>query len=209
MNTTVIKPQQSSAKTHDELILVIKRSLLFSQHSWQGLYANSMQEYIDLIQQHQEFLPRSLMEQDPDYKQIIPYIIFRHDGSYFVMQRKSTTTEQRLKNKYTIGIGGHMRQEDMLNGASLFDWARREFYEEVAYSSPFTFTPLGIINDDSTEVGKVHLGLVLLVEGSSDQIKVKSELKSGQLMTPQLITSSYYEHMETWSQIAFSFINSL
>jgi len=207
MNSNLIKQNQPLIKTHDELILVIKRDLLFPNNAWHGLHAGQMQEYIELIQKNQEFLPRSLMEQDPTYKQIIPYIVFRNNGSYFVMQRKATATEQRLKNKYTIGIGGHMRREDMRESSSLFDWAKREFNEEVEYTYPFSITPLGIINDDTTEVGKVHLGLILLVEGNSDQIKVKSELKSGQLMS-QETAHGYYEHMETWSQMAFSFLTS-
>ena len=145
------------------------------------------------------------MEKDQRYKQIIPYIIFKYNDSYFMMQRKASASEQRLKNKYTIGIGGHMRREDMLNTTSLFDWAKREFNEEVAYSDDFEMKPVGIINDDSTEVGKVHLGLLLLVEGKSDKITVKSELKSGILLSVYEMKEQY-DQMETWSQIAFSFL---
>lgn len=206
MNSSQIK-QASSPKTNDELILVVKRNILFAQNNWQGFCPDITQPLIDLITQHQEFLPRSLMEQDATYKQIIPYIIFRHNERYFVMQRKATASEQRLKNKYTIGIGGHMRQEDMLNSSSIFDWAKREFHEEVEYTAPFTVTALGIINDDSTDVGTVHLGLALLIEGGSNQIQIKSELKSGFLISKEEV-KNYYEQMESWSQIVFSFLNA-
>src|SRR5690606_7557172 len=105
--------------------------------------------------------PRSLMEQDQRYKQIIPYLVFTHENKYFVMQRTSTTTEQRLKNKYSLGIGGHIRQEDM-NGNSIFEWAEREFHEEVSYHGNLEIIPLGVLNDDTNDVGKVHIGFVFL-----------------------------------------------
>ncbi len=206
-NTQTNTNKQIPITTHDEEILVVKTDILLARHTWQGLHTADMQNYLDLVTKHQEFLPRSLMEQDQRYKQIIPYIIFNYDDSYFMMQRKASASEQRLKNKYTLGIGGHMRREDMLNATSVFDWAKREFHEEVAYSEDFTIKPIGIINDDSTEVGKVHLGLLLLIQGNSDKIAVKSELKSGTLLSVEDM-KNYYDQMETWSQIAFEFLTS-
>lgn len=208
MNTAQNKiqtTQQPVTTSHDEDILVIKRDILFAENTWQGLQTDRTETYINCIAKHQEFLPRSLMEQDERYKQIIPYIVFRYNNAYFMMQRKASASEQRLKNKYTLGIGGHMRHEDMLNSNSVFDWAKREFHEEVVYSDPFTIKTIGFINDDSTEVGKVHLGLLLLIEGTSENIAVKSELKSG-ILTPLAEIKNYYDQMETWSQIAFSFL---
>ena len=207
MNTAQNKIQttQQPVTSHDEDILVIKRDILFAENTWQGLQTDRIETYINCIAKHQEFLPRSLMEQDERYKQIIPYIVFRYNNAYFMMQRKASASEQRLKNKYTLGIGGHMRHEDMLNSNSVFDWAKREFHEEVVYSDPFTIKTIGFINDDSTDVGKVHLGLLLLIEGTSENIAVKSELKSG-VLTPLAEIKNYYDQMETWSQIAFSFL---
>ena len=121
-----------------ENILVVKRNLLFPNESFQGLKTET-EPFITLINQAKEFLPRPAMEEDLSYKQIIPYLIFTHNDQYFLMQRKSTSSEQRLKNKYSLGIGGHMRQEDMQNGATIFDWAQREFQEEINYSGKFPF----------------------------------------------------------------------
>ena len=119
------------------------------------------------------------------------------------MQRQSSASEQRLRNKYSLGIGGHIRQEDMRNSATLFEWAQREFHEEVSYDGDLAIQPLGILNDDSDDVGKVHLGLVLLLVGNSDKISIKSELKSGKLVT--LATcNNYHTSMESWSQIVLS-----
>lgn len=187
-----------------ESILVVKREILFPETAFQGLQADT-KNFLELINAHKEFLPRPQMEEDPRYKQIIPYLLFVHDNKYFLMQRKATSSEQRLKNKYSLGIGGHMRQEDMSAGASIFDWAKREFHEEINYAGNFAIKTIGILNDDSNAVSQVHLGLVLLLEGDSAHIKVRSELKSGQLLSiPEC--QNYYEQMESWSQIIFDSI---
>jgi predicted NUDIX family phosphoesterase len=186
-----------------EHILVVKRDTLFAYESaWHGLKALNVDAYLSLIQTHKEFLPRPDMELDESYKQIIPYLVFKHEDRYFLMQRSNKASESRLQNKFTLGIGGHVREEDLKEGSTLFDWARREFHEEVAYSGNLTITSLGMLNDDSNPVGKVHIGLVLLLEGDSDDIAVLSELKSGVLLTLEEC-AAYAEHMETWSRIIF------
>jgi predicted NUDIX family phosphoesterase len=142
------------------------------------------------------------MELDQTYKQIIPYLVFKHNDRYFLMQRSNKASETRLQSKYTLGIGGHVRAQDLQEGSTLFDWARREFHEEVSYNGNLTITSLGMVNDDSIEVGKVHIGLVLLLEGDSEQISVKEELKSGELLTLEQC-ALYADHMETWSRFIF------
>ncbi len=188
----------------NENILVVKREKLFPNTAFQGLVATA-QPMLEIINQEKEFKPRPQMEEDPNYKQIIPYLLFKYQDRYFLMQRKATSTDQRLKNKYTLGIGGHMRQEDMSEHSTIFDWGNREFHEEIDYTGTLKITTLGILNDDSNAVGQVHLGLVLLLEGDCSDIKIRSELKSGQLLTAQELLT-YYDDMETWSQIIFDAI---
>ncbi|MGE0206557.1 MAG: hypothetical protein AB7R69_01785 [Candidatus Babeliales bacterium] len=201
-----IQQRNQPISSHDEQILVIKRESLFKKNAaWSGIQAVDFDEYLTLIQEKKEFLPRSLMEQDPTYKQIIPYLVFSHNNRYFLMQRTAQATEQRLQNKYSLGIGGHIRQEDMENSSSLFDWAKREFHEEVLYQDSFTIQPLGILNDDSNAVGQVHIGFVFLLEGTSENISVKSELKSGQLLTIQEM-QQFVPNMESWSQMVYEFL---
>lgn len=203
--TTPIKATVNNPAIHDEHILVVNRATLFGKTpAWNGLAAVDIEHYVQLIMQKKEFLPRSLMEVDPTYKQIIPYLIFQHEDKYFLMQRTATSTEKRLQNKYSLGIGGHIREEDMQTN-SIIDWANREFHEEVDYQGALTIKPLGILNDDTNEVGKVHIGLVLLVQGNSEKIKVKSELKSGELLTVEQL-KAYRENMESWSQYVFDFL---
>lgn len=195
-----------AAKKQDELILVVNRDRLFSQGAWHGLKQDGLPEYIACIEQFGEFKWRSTMEYDPHYKQIIPYLIFYHENRFFLMQRKGTASEQRLKNKFSLGIGGHMRQDDM-QGKSIFDWAQREFFEEVSYHGNLTISTLGLLNDDSNNVGEVHLGLVLLLHGDSPEIAVKSELKRGQLLS-LADCKTYISEMESWSQLVFSVLEA-
>jgi len=200
MSSTQTQAQTTHAH-HDERILVVKRSdLLAAQENWQGLNIDFFPSCLEIISKNAEFQPRSLMEKDPTYKQIIPYLIFEHEGSFFLMQRKKDASEQRLQSKYSLGIGGHMRFEDLQQSPDLFGWAKREFEEEVEYTGTFQMAPLGILNDDSTEVGQVHLGIVLMLIGDSNRISIKSELQSGQLI-PLPDCLDYVPYMETWSQI--------
>src|SRR3990167_142376 len=190
-----------------EHILVIKRDHFFSiTPAWTGLKEVSFEQYIGLINEKKEFLPRPTMEQDLTYKQIIPYLIFENDNKYFLMQRSATVSESRLKNKYSLGIGGHIRQEDMQE-QSIFDWAKREFNEEVNYTGAVEIEPLGILNDDSDAVGQVHIGFVLLLKGNSSNISVKSELKHGALKSLQECIDSI-DKMETWSRMVIEFLAS-
>ncbi len=190
---------QSQTNTLDEQILVVNCAHLFPDGPWQGLQDVDMQEYLHIVKMYQEFQPRSVMETDTTYKQIIPYLVFRHNGLYFLMERQAKASEQRLKSKLTLGIGGHIRKEDM-DGVSIFDWARREFHEEVNYAGQFKIKPLGILNDDSNAVGQVHIGFVFLLEGDSAEISVKSELKGGELTSLEECIA-VKDRMESWSRI--------
>jgi predicted NUDIX family phosphoesterase len=192
-----------------EDILVVPTQALFASGSWQGLKGLGeidLSSYLDLIQSNAQFLSRPEMETDLQYKQIIPYLIFKYQDKYFLMQRADKASESRLRSKYSLGIGGHIRADDM-QGKSIFDWARREFAEEVEYQGNVQVEMLGVLNDDSNPVGQVHLGLVLLLTGDSDQIKVSSELKSGMLLTLSEC-ENFAAQMENWSALVFQFLKS-
>lgn len=205
-SSTTQKNIPAAAQHHDEHILVVKRSHLFTQGDWNGFKQVDFDHYLHIINHKKEFHPRSLMETNPLYKQIIPYLIFEHDNKYFLMQRQSNASESRLRNKLTLGIGGHIRQEDMTEN-SLFAWAEREFHEEVSYSGSLTVKPLGIINDDSDDVGKVHIGFAFLITGDSSDISVKSELKSGTLVSLDECIAQK-ECMESWSSYIIDFLQT-
>ncbi len=135
------------------------------------------------------------------------YLCRAEKDKYFLMQRKSDASEARLKNKHSLGIGGHIRQED-IGSKTIFDWAAREFAEEIEYNGSFEIEPIGLLNDDSNPVGQVHLGFVFLLKGDSDKIKIRSELKEGKLLTLQEC-KQLYPAMENWSQIVFDCLVSI
>lgn len=192
-----------------ENILVVPTNTLFFEGVWQGLRGVGeldLPGYMHVIQTECLFLSRPEMEENPAYKQIIPYLVFKYQDKFFLMQRASKASESRLRSKFSLGIGGHIRQEDM-QGSSIFDWAKREFAEEVAYTGNISVQMLGILNDDSNEVGKVHVGLVMLLTGDSDHISVNEELKSGELLT--LAECELFEgQMENWSKLVFNYLKN-
>lgn len=208
METQKILNSASQNLTKNEAILVVKREKILEEDAFFGfLPINNFDKYLEIITQHKEFLWRSDMEFNRDYKQIIPYLIFNFQDKFFLMQRKSSASESRLKNKYSFGIGGHIRQED-IGQNDIFHWARREFSEEVDYQGNFSIKPIGIINDESDAVGQVHLGFVFLLIGDSDKISIKSELKSGVMLTLNEC-DDFYSSMENWSQLSFSYLKTL
>jgi predicted NUDIX family phosphoesterase len=199
-NQNTLFPTPPIINTHQEEILVIPRRILFQkEYPWQGLKTDNFDDYIVSIHEQQEFRPRWQMEQDLSFKQIIPYMIFNYQDQFFLMQRKSTASEQRLQSKFSLGIGGHIRKEDMKT-KNIMTWAQREFDEEISYTGSYKITPLGILNDDATDVGRVHLGLILLLQGDSSVISIKSELQHG-FLADYKTCMLRYDQMETWTQI--------
>ncbi len=189
----------------NESILVVKKNKLFPEGSWTGIKQVAFEDYLKLIQDHQEFMSRGLAEEDTAYKQIIPYLIFRHDDLYFLMQRKGSSSEQRLASKYSLGIGGHLREEDM-KGSSIIEWAQREFDEEINYTGSVTITPLGILNSEETPVDQVHAGFVFLLEGDSADISIRSELQSGELVPLSVCKE---KDLESWSRFVVEHLEQI
>lgn len=183
-----------------EKILVVPTNILFPDERDTGFIQGNFDYYARHISANSKFMDRAMAETDPTHKQIIPYLVFTNQGDVFMMQRSEHSGEQRLKNKLTLGIGGHIRQEDFILGPSIIAWAQREFQEEVNYHGQVTIKSLGIINENTTPVGQVHAGFVYLIEGSSRDISIKSELKSGKLVT-LAECKERYEEFERWSQL--------
>jgi predicted NUDIX family phosphoesterase len=211
LNKQVVPPSTSLINKLDEHILVVKRAHLFEhvfEHGdFQGIMPiTDFSAYASLIDTHKQFLPRGKMETDPTYKQIIPYLIFTHGDRYFLMQRHSKASETRLQSKFSLGIGGHIREQD-IRGLDIFAWAQREFHEEVDYQGTVRIEPIGLVNDDSSEVGHVHVGFVLLLHGDSDAISIKSELQSGALLSLEECLQ-HKDRMETWSALVYELLES-
>jgi len=158
---------------------------------------------------HISYRPRSQMEQDPSFKQLIPYVIFRYRDaqgveSVFQYTRGKGQGEGRLHSKRSVGIGGHISSDDAARpqGAGAYDEGlRRELAEEVIIDTPYMQKCVGLINDDETEVGRVHLGVVHLFDVERPAVKPRESeiIECGFRPTKQLL--SELAGFETWSQI--------
>lgn len=190
-----------------EQILVIPRNAIEHLLPNQGIRHTDASALKKLIETNAIFMPRGRAEIDPMFKQIIPYLVFVYEQQLFLMQRSDKASESRLASKLSLGIGGHLQEKD-LQETSLFDWAEREFIEEVEFTGSIKPQFIGIINDESNTVGQVHAGLLWLVKASTPNIKVKEELKSGELVSLQYC-KEHYKHLESWSQMVIDHLITL
>jgi predicted NUDIX family phosphoesterase len=148
-------------------------------------------------------MARDSVENDPAFQQIIPYVVFRHDNQYFLTHRLRASSERRLRKQYSLGIGGHINPGDLEAGDPILDGLKREWSEEVVYEGSFEAKLLGLLNDESSPVSKVHLGVVFLVDGDSPNISIRETDKlAGELLTLEEMRI-YYLGMESWSQMVY------
>ncbi len=146
-----------------------------------GLWSSP--DLADLLNLNHYFIPRTSAENNPDFKQIIPYQLFYCEQSYFVFQRGKKSGEQRLAGRLSLGIGGHINDKDSSNGRRMsqedFNKAlERERHEELICPPELTTEFMGWINDDTDQVGQVHLGVAcrcLLPDKSTIKIRPDGE----------------------------------
>lgn len=190
-----------------EDVLVVSREALFRDGEWRGFRDQGLEELVERIRRGYHFRPRREVESDPSEPQIIPYVVFRHQDRYFVTHRLRRSTERRLRKLYSLGVGGHINPEDVAGAADVIEAGlRREWEEEVIYEGEVRHRLLGAINDASTEVGRVHFGLIYLVEGDRPEITIReTEKLAGALMSIDEMRS-YYLDLESWSQLIFDYL---
>ena len=185
-----------------ESILVVRREYLAPYLTEDfGLITEGVEEIVRVIEAHHEFRPRPEMETDPAYKQIIPYVLVTRGTEAFVMQRLKKGGEQRLHGLLSLGVGGHIDPVDEAEGSALTAGLRREVDEEVALERAVSLTPLGVINNDRDEVGRVHLGFLFRLEAEGAVTVRETEKLSGSFM-PIAALPALRDKMEGWSQIA-------
>ena len=191
-----------------EHVLCVRRDDVFPDGAWHGFVADGLERYQQVIREQSFFMPRAEVEDDPSYQQVIPYVVFRHAGRYLLTRRLRASTEKRLRQQYSLGVGGHINPGDLEHGDPVRDGLKREFEEEVDYRAPWEAKLLGLINDDSSPVSRVHLALAFLVEGSSPEIAIRETDKlAGELLTLEEMRM-YYLEMESWSQIVYDRLSS-
>jgi predicted NUDIX family phosphoesterase len=198
----------------DENVLVVRRSLFDELGSFHGLNFEP-EKYLKAIlsRGNNFFLPRAQAENDPTHKQIIPYALIAHGDTVLHYVRGKKAGEQRLVAKGSIGIGGHMNDTD----ESLFAWdeqayragVEREVNEEIRIESPFEDRIVALLNDDTTEVGRVHLGIVHVFRLSEPKVQKREAMITnlGFLNRSQL--AAQRDNLETWSQLCVDSLDRL
>ncbi len=185
-----------------ENVLAVKRELIARFIPLKGIVTENCNDVVDIILNNYEFLPRPEAENDPSHKQIIPYVTLCRGDEVFVTRRLKKGGESRLHGLLSIGVGGHINPDkDGYDDKVLERGMKRELEEEVYITSMGALLPRGMINDDTQEVGSVHLGLFYTLEVTGDvSVRETEKLEGFWAKRSELPTLS--EQMETWSQFA-------
>ena len=198
----------------DENILVVRRELFDRLGSFQGL-SFEVERYLPafLARENNFFTPRAAAETNPALKQIIPYVLLVHAGRVFHYVRGKKSGEQRLVAKGSIGIGGHMNDGDehlfALDRDAYNEAVQREVAEEVRIETTYSNHVVALINDDSTEVGRVHLGVVHVFELDSDAArKREAQITEAGFLSPEELRARR-DALETWSQFCLDGLDRL
>ncbi len=171
--------------------------------------ATNLERCLEYILANHSFRSRTIVEDDPSFKQIIPYIVVRHENRCLLTRRTKRQAESRLHGKYSVGIGGHINDtEKFATDQNVIEAGlERELDEEIhLLGRRQSLNLVGIISDDSTPVGQVHLGLVFLLETDSADFTVnETDLMTAEWATVERLRECLAQ-METWSQIVFEHV---
>jgi len=198
----------------EENVLVIKRSLFDQLGSFQGLNFEPG-KYLQAIlsRGNNFFLARPKAEIDPTHKQIIPYVLLAHGGQVLHYVRGKKAGEQRLVAKGSIGIGGHMNEGDeslfALDEAAYRGGVEREVGEEIAIKTKFEDRIVALLNDDSTEVGQVHLGVVHVFKLDEPKVEKREAMITNLAFLGKEELTARRDSLETWSQICLDSLERL
>jgi len=204
----------SKESTHggfDELVFAVPTDEFWELITYkeQGLI-NGNSDLLTRIVQNGLFRKRNELEDDPSFKQIIPYAIISNKESYYLFKRTSGQREKRLHNKYSLGVGGHMNPGSSSDSKEqyLIGELKRELFEEVKLLNGCIIEDIefiGFINDDTISVGRAHIGLLYNIHVSNKDVYINEPDK----MTAEWIEKpgldEFYEGMETWTKITYNY----
>jgi predicted NUDIX family phosphoesterase len=195
----------------EEYVLVFPTQLLNQIGKFQGL-SFELDKYSDIIHNPKNhiFVKRKEAESNPDYKQLIPYALLHCGGKIFIYRRGKLLAEKRLHGNFSLGVGGHISVTDPgLFGTTYEDGLKREINEEVHIESRYKQRFVALLNDDSNDVGKVHLGIVhvLTLEKPLVQPKEKSINETKFADTGEL--QKKIKTFENWSKICIQHIDEI
>jgi predicted NUDIX family phosphoesterase len=182
-----------------EQVLVIPRGAIMADPGWLGVSSDQLEGFEALVAREGRFVPRAEAEVDRSLKQVIPYLVLRDGQRYFLMRRTRAGGDARLHDRYSIGVGGHLNPGD----GDLAGGLRREWREELVADFDPEFDLIGLLNDDTTDVGSVHLGAVYVADAAGLPVAIREvEKLSGHFASPAEV-GEVLDRLETWSALVF------
>lgn len=183
-----------------EQVLVVPRRALEDRLGAGPLITEGKEALRQFLLAHHHFLPREQAEYDDTVKQIIPYVLLRRDGRYFLLRRLRKQTEARLHDKLSLGVGGHINPTETNAQDPILAGLERELAEEVAVPQRRSLTFVGVINETTGGVSDYHTALVYLLETDGEVTVREQEKMTGSWATPEQLLQALPQ-LETWSQI--------
>ena len=198
----------------EEQVMVIETKVLEELGMFHGLMFD-VDKYLDAIfvAGVPRFMPRSQAETDPSYKQLIPYVIMSYQDKYLNYVRGSRAGEKRLVGNRSIGIGGHINPVDDMSLLGIYETylsaVEREVAEEVSIETNHSDRIAALLNDDSNEVGQVHLGIVHHWRLDEPNISKKEQMITQMSFMTQAELEDVRDTMETWSQLCLDGLSQM
>jgi predicted NUDIX family phosphoesterase len=194
----------------DELVLVVPTASVIAElgggAAWLGIRAAGAADLADLIRREGTYRSRAAMEADPAWKQVIPYPVLRDGEDWYLMRRTKAGGDARLHDRYSIGVGGHVNPEDGALDGDLTTALRREWHEELVVDFVPDFRFVGLLNDDTTPVGQVHLGIVYEGDAAGRPVAIRETDKLSGGFVASAAVAEVSDRLETWSRLAFEWL---
>ena len=188
----------------DELVLVVPRESIVPGEGWLGIRTDGMAAALDTVAREGRFVRRGDAEEDPAFKQVIPYLVLRDGDAWFLMRRTTGGGDARLHDLWSLGVGGHLNPGD----GDIVGGLRREWAEEIEAAFVPEFTPMGLLNDDTTPVGQVHVGFVYAADAAGRPVAIRETHKlTGRFATAGEV-EAVRDGLETWSRLVFDALSS-
>jgi predicted NUDIX family phosphoesterase len=188
----------------DELVFVVPRAVVMGSDGWHGIRDLPLGAFLEIIAAAGRYEPRSAMETAPSFKQVIPYLVLRDDARYFLMRRTRAGGDARLHDLYSIGVGGHLNPGD----GGLEQGLLREWQEELDAAFVPEFRMVGLLNDDTTEVGRVHIGAVFEADADGRLVAIRETDKLEGSFADAAHVAAVIDQMETWSRLVFEHLEA-
>jgi predicted NUDIX family phosphoesterase len=187
-----------------EHVLGLSRDDIPGGLDWRGVVERPLAPYIAALERSGTFRPRPDAEIDPSWKQVIPYVVLFDGDRIFLMRRTRAGADERLHDRYSIGIGGHVNPEDSDVAGGLL----REWSEEIESDFTPDFQPIGVLNDDDNSVGAVHLGLVFSAPANGRPVEIRERDKLEGRFATRAEVATVADKLETWSALLFDFLET-